>query len=438
MRTSRLTAAVAAALGVLVLTAGGAAAACGDIRLVSVTPDGVAGNGSSGFPSVSAAGDVVAFASVATDLSTLDNDRNYDVYVKHLATGGVVLASASRTGAKANVGGEFPSLSGSGRYVAFQSQSTNLAPADRNRRSDIYVKDLLTGRIALASANAVGRTGNGSSTKPSLSADGSVVGFVSTSTNLDPADRDPGADIYVKNLLTGEIGAASTSSEGNPGNGGSANPSLSGDGNRVAFDSAATDLDPADTDELTDVYVKDLQSGLLYLASTSGSGVKGDGASQSPALFGDGATVAFTSRATDLDPADTDPGADVYVKAVDTGSIQLASMSRFGGPSNGDSSAAALSSDGLVVAFQSAATNLDPADRNRSIDVYAVDLRSGELRVVSTSDVGVIGNAASGNPVLSADGGQAAFDSAATNFDPADSGRFDYDIYLKSLCAGTA
>ncbi len=250
---------------------------------------------------------------MATDLSTLDHDRNYDVYVKHLATGGVVFASASRTGAKANVGGEFPSLSSSGRYVAFQSQSTNLAPADRNRRSDIYVKDLLTGRIAL----------------------------VSTSTILE-------------------------------------------------------------------------------------------------ALSGDGPTVAFTSRATDLDPGDTDPGADVYVKAVDTGSIRLASMSRFGGPSNGDSSAAALSADGLVVAFQSAATNLDPADRNRSIDVYAVDLRSGELRVVSSSDDGVIGNAGSGNPALSADGQQAAFDSAATSFDPADSGRFDYDIYLKSLCPGTA
>lgn len=330
---------------------------------------------------MSAAGDIVAFASVATNLSTLDHDRNYDVYVKHLATGGVVLASASRTGAKANVGGEFPSLSGSGRYVAFQSQSTNLAPADRNRRSDIYVKDLLTGRIALASANAVGRTGNGSSTKPSLSAEGSVVAFVSASTNLDPVDRDPGADIYVKNLLTGEIRVASTSSDGNPGNGGgSANPSLSGDGFRVAFDSAATYLDPADTDELTDVYVKDLQTGQLFLASTSGSGVKGDGASQSPALSGDGATVAFTSGATEL----------------------------------------------------------DPADRNRLVDVYAVDLCSGELRVVSTSDDGVIGNAGSGNPALSTDGQQAAFDSAATNFDPADSGRFDYHVYLKSLCPGTA
>ena len=438
MRTGPLTVAVTVALGILLPTAGGAAAACGDIRLVSVTPDGVAGNGSSGFPSVSAAGDVVAFASVATDLSALDNDRNYDVYVKNLITGGVVLASASSTGAKADVGGEFPASSGSGRYVAFQSQSTNLAAADRNRRSDIYVKDLLSGRVALASANAAGRTGNGSSTQPSLSADGSAVAFVSTSTNLDPADPDPVADVYVKNLRTGQVRIASISSDGHPGNGSSANPSLSGDGLRVAFDSAATDLHPADTDELTDVYVADLQSGLLYLASTSGSGVKGNGASLSPALSGEGSTVAFTSLATDLDPADDDPGADVYVKAVDTGNLRLASRSRLGGSSNGDSTAAALSADGMVVAFQSAATNLDPADRNRLTDVYAADLRSGELRVVSTSDDGELGNAGSGNPALTADGRHAAFDSAATNFDPADGGRFDYDSYLKLLCASTA
>ena len=147
---------------------------------------------------------------------------------------------------------------------------------------DVYVKDLTTGDLTLASTSDVGVKGNGSSFEPSISADGTKVAFSSEATNLDPADTDGVLDVYVKDLTTGDLALASTSDAGVKGNGSSFEPSISADGTKVAFSSVATNLDPADTDGFADVYVKDLTTGDLALASTSDAGVKGNGSSFEP------------------------------------------------------------------------------------------------------------------------------------------------------------
>ncbi len=163
--------------------------------------------------------------------------------------------------------------------MAFTADSTNLDPADTDLLEDVYVKDLLTGGLVLASTTADGVKGNGDNSGLSLSADGTVLAFTSTSTNLDPADTDSLPDVYVKNLSTGEVTVASTSDVGDKGNAGSLGPSLSADGTLMAFSSDATNLDPADADGITDVYVKSLLTGEIALASTSDVGSKGNGAS---------------------------------------------------------------------------------------------------------------------------------------------------------------
>ena len=104
----------------------------------------------------------------------------------------------------------------------------------------------------------------------------------------------------------GDLTLASTSDAGIKGNAESALVSVSADGTKVAFISSATNLDPADTDAVRDVYVKDLTTGDLTLASTSDAGVKGNDYSLEPSLSADGTKVAFHSFATNLDPADTD------------------------------------------------------------------------------------------------------------------------------------
>jgi hypothetical protein len=88
------------------------------------------------------------------------------------------------------------------------------------------------------------------------------VAFSSYATNVDPGDTDYLRDMYVKNLATGDITLASTSDGGTKGIGGdSLVPSLSADGTRVAFHSGANNLDPGDTDYLRDIYVKEPAAG---------------------------------------------------------------------------------------------------------------------------------------------------------------------------------
>jgi hemolysin type calcium-binding protein/WD40 repeat protein len=404
----------------------------GDITLASTSDTGIKGDSASFTPSLSADGTRVGFNSLATNLDPADTDSISDVYVKGPSTGDLTLVSASDTGVKGNGDSFSPSLSADGTKVAFFSFATNLDPADTDSSTDVYVKDLATGDIALASTSDDGTKGNSFSFHPSLSADATSVAFSSNATNLDPADSDAVTDIYVKNLLTGDVTLASASDSGTKSDGESSSASLSADGSSVAFTSHASNLDPADTDAVSDVYVKNLSTGEITLASTSDSGTKGDDISFEASLSGNGERVGFNSLADNLDPVDTDDIEDVYVKDLSSGDLTLASTSDTGVKGRDLSVGASLSDDGTKVGFSSFASNLDPADGDGSGDVYVKDLASGDLALASTSEFGVKGNGDSGEASLSADGTQVAFSSSATNLDPADADSIS-DVYVKQI-----
>jgi hypothetical protein len=406
-----------------------------DIALASTSDAGVKGNSYSDQPDISADGTKVAFSSNATNLDPNDTDVPADVYVKDLTTGDIILASTSDAGAKGNGQSNWVSLSEDGTRVAFQSKANNLDPADTDATDDIYVKDLVTGDIALASTSDVGVKGWGD--YPSISGDGMRVAFLSGATNLDPGDTDTVADIYVKDLVSGDITLASTSDTGVKGNDRSDAPSLSRTGGRVAFYSEATNVDPADTDSLLDIYVKDLASGNITLASTSDTAVKGNGHSSGVSLSDDGTRVGFTTGSTNLDPDDPDEIFDIYVKDLATGNITLASTSDSGVKSDHYSYDSALSSDGMKVLFRSSGNNLDPADSPFfDADAYVKDLASGNITLASASDTGVSDSGAifSRSATLSGDGTRVAFSSTSTQLDPGDTDDL-LDIYVKQLPA---
>jgi hypothetical protein len=231
----------------------------------------------------------------------------------------IMLAPTSDTGIKANDSSVEGSLSSDGTKVAIRSRATNLDPGDSDNLRDIYVKDLVTGEIILASTSDGGVKGNAFSGAPSLAADGRRVAFSSAASNLDPADTEPTSDpflrhydIYVKDLTTGDVVLASTSDTGAKANSSNVLASVSADGTKVAFRSFATNLDPADSSD-DDVYVKDLTTGDLTLASTTDTGVKGDG--EGPSLSADGTRVSFATG-LNMDAVDTDAIVDVYVKQL--------------------------------------------------------------------------------------------------------------------------
>jgi Tol biopolymer transport system component len=310
-----------------VVSVAGASAAPGDLTVASTSDDEVKGDMDSFNASLSADGTSVAFDSFATNLELADPDDLSDVYVKDLVTGDLVLASTNGEGVKGDNSSSNASLALGGSHVAFDSVATNLDLADMVvMDADVYVKELASGGLTLASATSDGVKGDGASIMPSLSADGAWVAFSSSSTNLDTADPDVTVDIYVKDLETGAIMVVSTADDGTKGNGDSSDPSLSADGTRVAFSSASTNLDPADMTSDIDVYVKDLATGDITLASIADDGSKADGSSSAPSLSSDGSTVAFSSFATNLDAADDDVAEDVYVKDLG-GDLVLASTS---------------------------------------------------------------------------------------------------------------
>jgi Tol biopolymer transport system component len=410
----------------------------GLLTLVSTTATGVKGDNHSFAGSLSADGTKIAFTSFARNFDPRDTDTGADIYVKDLVTGALTLASTSDTGVKGNLGSDGVSLSADGTKVAFRSYATNFDPADTDAFADVYVKDLTTGELTLASISGSGVKGNGRifMSSEALSADGTHVGFSSEATNLDPADIDPAEDVYVKDLTTGELTLVSTSDTGIKGNGVSTGAALSADGTRVGFDSGSTNFDPIDNKMGNDVYVKDLTTGDITLVSTSDTGAKGNGPSTDFSLSADGLKVALKSCVTNFDPADTDGFCSTYVKDLSTGDITLASITASGVNANRNTFAVSLSGDGTRVAFDSFASNLDPADTESAYDVYVKDLVTGELILASISNTGVGSNGQTLTPDLAADGSKVAFTAelTTTNLDPSDTDAVN-DVYVKDLGA---
>jgi Ca2+-binding RTX toxin-like protein len=226
-----------------------------------------------------------------------------------------MLASAAADGTRGNGASDGASLSADGTQVAFESLSSNLLEGDTDTNNEeVFVKNLVTGTVTLASTASDGTRGNGYSGQSSLSADGTRIAFESQSTNLGEGDTDITLDVYVKNLVTGELTLASVAEDGTKGDRNSRVPDLSPDGSLVAFYSEASTLGEGDTDTVNDVFVRDLVTGELQLASTAEDGTKGDNGSFEPSLSADGTRVAFSSSATNLGEGDTDPLIDVYVK----------------------------------------------------------------------------------------------------------------------------
>lgn len=406
----------------------------GHLTLASTGDDGSKGDGESLSPSMSWDGTLLAFESRAANLDPGDMDTTSDIFVKDLTTGNLTLVSTSEEGMKGNGDSHFPTISRDGRFVAFNSASTNLDPDDTDTVIDVYLKDLWTGEVTVVSTSEAGVKGNGDSSPfgpPSISNDDHRVAFDSMASNLDPDDSDAQRDVYVKDLTTFDLELASTSDTGVKGDADSAlwRDALTSEGTSIVFASSATNLDPSDSDALLDVYLKDLETGDLTLVSTSSFGGKGDGDSVAPSITDDGRFVGFQSAATNFNPDDTDPIIDVYVKDLQSGDMRLASTSDAGEKGDSDSEAPLLVG-GTGVAFHSTATNLDPGDNDAIADVYVKDLQSGDIKLASTSTTGAKGNSPSLFPVLFSS--RVAFQSTATNLDPGDADA-SLDVYVKDL-----
>jgi Tol biopolymer transport system component len=355
-------------------------------------PNGPSGTDSP--PALSADGQIVAFSSAAANLVTGDNNNAGDVFVYDRGRKETTRVSVGPGGVEATGGESYsPALSADGRYVAFASDATNLVGADdSNSATDVFVYDRQAKTTTRVSLGPGGAQGDGISYNPTMSADGALVAFTSAATNLvaGPENSVAGNDsenVFLRDVKAGTTTRVSTGS-GSGSGGSSSPPSLSADGRYVAYASAAATLVPGDLNNASDVFVFDRTAGTTERVSIGTGGSEGNRASDGPAISGDGRFVAFGSDATNLIPGDTNQRTDVFVRDRRLGTTTRVSVAepfvfdetlgrnRPGPPRQGDrpSTLPSISGNGRFVAFQSAATNLaEITDTNAAPDIFVHD-----------------------------------------------------------------
>jgi Tol biopolymer transport system component len=278
----------------------------GRVNLVSRADGakGAGGNEDSNLPSISADGNYVAFQTEATDFL---HGSYGGIFVRDLRRHTTRPAAWIRLhpGGPFN-GGFTPSISAHGRWVAFlttthlrHGNALEVAVRDMNRKRTVYASRADGPRGALAASDCK---------LPAISANGRYVAFATKARNLSGIDKDSVEDVFVRDLKTNRTLLASRGKgkQGAGGSGDSSNPSISADGRYVAFESYASNLGPSDNSTIPDVFVRDMRSGHVFLASRgTNDGPAANAPSANPSISGDGRYVAFDSRGSNLVPADT-------------------------------------------------------------------------------------------------------------------------------------
>lgn len=400
------------------------------------------------------------------------------------ATAGVVaLITVATDGSPANGDSLVaPSISATGRYVAFQSNATNLASGPGSGYQEIYERDTCVGAPSGCTPNTIritvtsdGSPVNGHSRESAISSDGRFVAFDTSATNIlqNSGDCSPSAGLACVFLRDTCIGAASgcvpqtvpisVDMTGAIVRGGS--PAVTPDGRFVIFGSPAPSVAVGETNGIGDIFVRDTCSGtprgctpVTTVVSESSTGTPRDAHSGPSAVSGTGRYVAFQSWATNLVPNETAvPGMfwrDTCIGASTscTPATIRADLTTSGSQPNNNvfnNTVPAITLDGRLVAFGSTATNLVSTDVQGQGNVYIHDTCTGVLAgctpstsLVSFANDGSVANCGSpgnqGGVSISADGRFVAFASIATNLTPDDN--FPAcgweDIFVRDTCLG--
>jgi Tol biopolymer transport system component len=398
---------------------------------MSVSSAGEQGNSDSCYPAISADGWYVAFKSAASNLVPGDANGTWDIFVQDRLTGVTERVSVSTAGDEGNDQSDYPDISADGRYVAFISSASNLVPGDTNGAWDIFVHDRVTGVTERVSVSTAGDEGNDRSDYPAISDDARYVAFDSNASNLGSDDTNGNWDVFVHDRVTGATERVSVSSTGEQGNDFSYYAAISADGRYIAFASDASNLVSGDTNGQGDVFVHDRLTNATERASVSAAGEEANGNSTGAAISADGRYVSFLSSASNLVSGDTNGAWDIFVHDRLTGATERVSVTSTGEEGNVSSAnPSSTSADGRYVAFPSEASNLVPDDTNATADVFVHDRLTGASERVSLSAAGEEANAGSGGAAISADGRCVAFQSEASNLVSGDTNGI-FDIFVR-------
>jgi len=421
------------------------------------------------FAGISGDGRFVAFDTIFYNIDPSDPTKiSRQVFVRDTCRGGssrctpsTVQASVANDGSQGNGANWGAAISADGRFVAFNSSSSNLVPGDTNGVDDVMLRDTCAGTPAGCTPSTTrvsvandGTQGDSRSASPTMSADGRFVAFYSEASNLVPDDTNETGDSFVHDTCFGAPAGCTPSTvrvsmanDGSQGNDASWVGSISANGRFVAFDSRATNLVTGYTGA-GDVFVRDTCAGapasctpsttLVSVASGS-QGNQGAGGG-TPVISANGRFVSFGSYSSNLVAGDTNDNGDVFIRDTCIGAptgctpfTTLVSVGIDGSQGNNDSWiswGAPVSGEGRFVAFTTWATNFVPGGNNQ-LDIFVRDTCAGGPADCSPSTVRVNvswdGSPSGGSMyeeyrdnAISADGRFVAFASYANNMVPGD------------------
>lgn len=372
--------------------------------------------------------------------------------------------SMATDGGLADESSRLPSLSDDGRFIAFASDATNVVSGDTNGNRDVFVYDTLSGVTERVSLSWKGLEARGHSDCPSISADGRYVAFLSDAWNLyrDALNFGDSVDqVYVRDRLLGTTTRLTVAHDGGDPDNPSGCPSISADGQRVAFSSGARNLLPIDVGQVWDVFVWDAAEGISLVTVQTQPQYEDGG--WNPALSADGYVIAFDGRfgrvlVRDLrrdevvyefieigrDTRISDDGRyvsyrrriferprpwdAVFLHDRETKTTTLATTRRnglaCGSPEArfpcrvGHVRSHDLSGDGRYVVYSTEGTDVLPATVLSGDQIYAYDRVTGRTRRLGLTPDGRMGDGCSVEPAISGDGHLIAYRTNANDVAP--------------------
>ncbi len=380
---------------------------------------------------LSADGRFVAFMGRGDDLVPGDANRAPDVFVHDRLTGVTERVSVAADGGDANAGSDAPSISATGRYVAFHSNAANLTPDDAGEFPGIFRCDRATRTTTRVSVAFDGGPANGVSSNPCISADGTRIAFHSVASNLVPGDTNDCGEVFVRDVAAGWTRRVSVGTDGAQANRGSSAPAISGDGRWVAFASHAANLVPDDTNDKLDVFVHDLVSGVTERVSVGPHGEQSLSPSNAPTLSHDGRWVAFTGVPALVDPQEREVGA-ILIRDRQAGTTWRVPLPPAAAGQFAFAQAPAISADGQRMAFEGWNDAQDPQDNTRLLRIFVHDVPTRQTWAVSTTADGRLASGDCVHAALSANGRHVAFESKAPGIVKEDENK-KVDVFVRDL-----
>lgn len=319
-------------------------------------------------PAISANGRFVVFESDSSRLVADDTNGKRDIFLRDRSTGTTRRISRGVNGAETDDHSSSPAISANGRFVVFESGATNLVKKGTSGVTNVYRYDREKRVMRLVTVDH--NKAEASGREPSISANGRFVAFESNATNLVAGGSNGKTHIFVRDMAT-KVNRQVRGKQGVEGNENSWRPAISADGRWVAFESYATNLIGVgnDTNGEWDVFLSDLDTGRIRRVSRGLDGAQPVGQSKTASISSNGRWVAFQSTAENLVKNDDNGWFDVFVYDRKTRGIRRVSIRTDKSQSNRGSGPSAVSADGRWVAFNSWGP-LVKADKNGEDDIY--------------------------------------------------------------------